>query len=123
MTQLTPEELAACQEARRFWNHETLDPDLPSHMFSAGLAHARAESAKEIADLNDSLSLAQTHVANLLIVESRLRDKIETLKAQVEGMDKELKIVHEALTELYNIDSAVPTIKNALKAIAQEKSK
>lgn len=85
MTQLTPEELAACQEARRFWNHETLDPDLPSHMFSAGLAHARAESAKEIADLNDSLSLAQTHVANLLIVESRLRDKIETLKAQVEA--------------------------------------
>lgn len=116
--QLTPEELAAC--AVRAWN---LKPNEETRLlgygsFEKGYLAARAESAKEIADLrdesvqlratiaaqievagnmraeiadlNDSLSVAQTHVATLLIVESRLRDKIETLKAQVEGLRKDL---------------------------------
>lgn len=86
MIQLTPEEQAAYQDWSEL-DHEGNDDEEAVYQscFAAGLAHARAESAKEIADLNDSLSLAQTHVANLLIVESRLRDKIETLKAQVEA--------------------------------------
>ena len=37
--------------------------------------------------------------------------------AEVERMDKELDIVHEALTELYNLDAAVPIIKDALARI------
>lgn len=37
--------------------------------------------------------------------------------AEVERMDKELDIVHEALTELYNLDAAVPIIKAALARI------
>lgn len=36
---------------------------------------------------------------------------------RVRRMDRELDIVHEALTELYNIDAAVPIIKSALARI------
>lgn len=37
--------------------------------------------------------------------------------AEVKRMDAELDIVHEALTELYNIDACVPAIRNALDRI------
>lgn len=42
--------------------------------------------------------------------------------AEVKRMDEELNIVHEALTELYNLDACVPVIRHALDRIATLKA-
>lgn len=42
--------------------------------------------------------------------------------AEMERMDQELDIVHEAITELYNLDPAAPIIKAALARIAAIKA-
>jgi len=39
------------------------------------------------------------------------------LWGKAKNADKELDIVHEALTELYNLDSNIPIIKKALDRI------
>lgn len=108
MTTLTPEELAACREA--YCKEYGYDPEWDvvidedfQKAFSAGLFHKQAESAKEIADL-------QQHIDTDIDFIRQYQREIAALKAQVEGLRKLLTTAENALYMVTNCDALIPKL-------------
>jgi len=62
------------------------------------------------------------HYENLKGSHSDLDKKLHNIVNEAEKVNKELDLVHQCLTELYNIDKAVPIIQKTLGKIQELQS-